>query len=81
MNVLLRVLLSLNCFLLGVLLVFLPWSGVWERNYFLNHYPTLVPFLLNPSLRGAISGLGLLDIGVAAGLLWRRRAESLAARN
>ena len=81
MNVLLRVLLSLNCFLLGVLLIFLPWSGVWERNYFLNHYPSWVPFLLNPSVRGAISGLGLLDIGVAAGLLWRRRAESLAARN
>ncbi len=80
MNRLLRVLFILVCFELGVLLVFLPWSGAWERNYFLNRYPSLIPFLLNPSVRGAISGLGLLDIALAAGML-RRRPATVVTRS
>lgn len=56
--------LILFCLELGVFLVVLPWSGVWERNYFLFRYPTLGPWVLNYYLRGAISGLGLVDIGL-----------------
>ncbi len=80
MNRILRVLLILICFELGVLLIFLPWSGLWERNYFLNRYPSLNPFLLNPSVRGAISGLGLLNILLAAGMI-RRRPAPVATRS
>ena len=71
MNRLLRVVLILLCFELGVLLVFIPWSYTWEHNYFLNRYPALIPYLLNNSVRGAISGLGVLDIVLAGGLLRR----------
>jgi hypothetical protein len=53
-------------FELGVVLLFLPWLQVWESNYFLGHYPVLRPYLLHPSLRGAITGLGALDILLAA---------------
>jgi len=53
-------------FELGVVLLFLPWLYVWDSNYFLSHYPTLRPYLLHPSLRGAITGLGALDILLAA---------------
>ena len=77
----LRVVLILLCFELGVVLVFIPWSYTWERNYFLNRYPALIPYLLNPSVRGAITGLGLLDIAVAAGMVWRRRPATVATRN
>ncbi len=77
----LRVLLILLCFELGVLLVFVPWSGAWERNYFLNRYPALIPYLLNPSVRGAITGLGVLDIALAAGMLRRRRPATVATRS
>lgn len=80
MNRLLRVVLILLCFEMGALLVFVPWSGAWERNYFLTRYPALIPYLLNPSVRGAISGLGVLDIALAAGLI-RRRPETVAARS
>ena len=73
----LRILLSLVCFELGVVLIFIPWSGFWERNYFLDRYPVLIPYLLNPYLRGAVTGLGVIDIGIAAGLL-RRRAPAVA---
>lgn len=59
-------------FEVGVVLLFLPWLSLWDRNYFLSHYPTLRPFLLNPSVRGVVTGLGVLDIVVAAGMLRRQ---------
>ncbi len=78
MNRLLRVVLVLLCFELGVILVLIPWSAFWERNFFLDRYPQLIPILLNSYLRGAISGLGLLDIWIAGGML-RRRSPARAA--
>ena len=58
--------LILFCLELGVFLVILPWTSLWERNYFLFRYPGLTPWLLNHYLRGALSGLGLVDIGLGA---------------
>ncbi|HJY85359.1 MAG TPA: hypothetical protein VKE24_00850 [Candidatus Acidoferrales bacterium] len=81
MNRVLHVLLILLCFELGVLLVFLPWSGAWDHNYFLNRYPALIPYVLNPSVRGVITGLGLLDIVVAGNMLRRRRPATVATRS
>jgi hypothetical protein len=52
-------------FEIGAVLLFLPWLELWESNYFLGHYPILRPFLLHPSLRGAVTGLGALDILLA----------------
>ena len=81
MNRILRVVLILLCFEMGVLLVFLPWSNAWESNYFLNRFPMLIRYALNPSVRGAISGLGLLDILLAAGMIRRRQPETVASRS
>ena len=75
----LRVLLSLDIFLLGVILILLPWLGYWEHNYFLDKYPEMIPYLLHPSLRGAITGLGVLDVMLAGSML-RGRADSVATR-
>jgi len=36
MKSLLRVLLSLDVFLLGVVLILIPWLGYWEHNFFLE---------------------------------------------
>ncbi len=74
MTRLLRVLVVLILFELGMLLIFLPWSSQWDHNYFLSRYPELIRFLLHPSTRGLISGLGVLDIVVAVSLL-RRPAD------
>ena len=53
-------------------LILLPWSNqYWDHNYFLGRYPELIRILLHPSMRGIISGLGVLDIIVAVGLLRR----------
>jgi len=69
-------------FELGVVLLFLPWLQLWESNYFLGHYPLLRPYLLHPSLRGAITGLGALDILLAADLVRRiMRMKTTQARS
>jgi len=79
MNRLLRVVLALLCFELGAILVLVPWFPFWERNFFLDRFPQLIPVLLNSYLRGVISGLGLLDIWIAATLLRPRRPARTAA--
>ncbi|MFZ0880143.1 MAG: hypothetical protein WCA98_04980 [Candidatus Acidiferrales bacterium] len=80
MNRSLRVILLLIWLELGLMLILVPWSSYWEANYFLNRFPGLIPFLLNPYLRGAISGLGLLDAALAAET-FRRKAFAIAEPN
>ncbi|OFW21831.1 MAG: hypothetical protein A3H97_08130 [Acidobacteria bacterium RIFCSPLOWO2_02_FULL_65_29] len=47
---------------IGLLLVVLPWSAFWERNYFVYAWPSLFPVLTNHYLRGAVSGLGVVNL-------------------
>jgi hypothetical protein len=72
MNRLTRALVLLLWFDVGVLLALIPWSNLWESNYFLSRYPSLMPYLLNAYVRGAITGLGLADMVMAAESLLRR---------
>ena len=51
---------------MGLLLIVLPWSGFWEENYFAVAWPALGALLNNNYARGAISGLGVVN--VVAGL-------------
>jgi hypothetical protein len=46
----------------GLLLIVLPWSTFWDRNYFVYLAPILQPLLTNNFVRGAISGLGILNL-------------------
>ncbi len=75
----LHVLLCLDVFLLGVMLLLVPWLGFWDHNFFLDKYPGLIPILLHPSVRGVVTGLGALDIFLAANML-RERPNSIASR-
>jgi hypothetical protein len=46
-----------------LLLVVLPWSAFWDhRNYFALTWPTLRFFLSNNFVRGAITGLGVVNL-------------------
>jgi hypothetical protein len=47
---------------IGLLLIVLPWSAFWERNYFVYSWPAVRPFLTNHFLRGAVSGLGFINL-------------------
>jgi hypothetical protein len=78
MNRFVRALLILLCFEMGAILVYLPWSSLWEQNYFLIHFPALIPVMLHPSVRGAVSGIGVLDIILAAGMI-RRSSQAASA--
>ncbi len=46
----------------GLLLIVLPWSAFWDRNYFASAWPELRPLLTNNFLRGAVTGLGVVNL-------------------
>jgi hypothetical protein len=46
----------------GLLLMVLPWSAFWERNYFAAIWPVLQPIVGNNYLRGAVTGLGVVNL-------------------
>lgn len=76
MNRLFRAMLVVLCFEMGALLLYLPWTQFWEQNYFLSHFPLLMPVVLHPSFRGLVSGIGLLDIFLAFGFIGARPGVS-----
>jgi hypothetical protein len=51
----------------GFVLVVVPWSAFWDRNYFAESLPLLDAIISNNYVRGAVSGLGLINI--AAGVV------------
>lgn len=66
----------------GLLLVLVPWSPFWERNYFLTAFPALQEIVRNNYLRGAVSGLGVVNLlmgfkELASVLLARRRMDTM----
>lgn len=73
MNRIYRALLVVLAFEMGALLLYLPWSIYWENNYFLSHYPWLMRVVLHPFFRGAVSGIGVLDILLAIGWIGSRQ--------
>jgi hypothetical protein len=46
----------------GLLLMVLPWSGFWERNYFAAIWPALRDVVANDFVRGGVTGLGLVNL-------------------
>ena len=46
----------------GLLLIVLPWSAFWEHNYFAAAWPPLQRMLTNNFVRGAVTGLGLVNL-------------------
>ena len=48
----------------GFALVVLPWSAFWDRNYFAYALPLVGDVITNDFVRGAISGIGLVNVVV-----------------
>ena len=66
----------LFCIELGLVLVVLPWmTGYWFGGGWLSRWPELRNLLQSGFLRGAVSGLGLLDIwlGIMEAIRYRDR--------
>jgi hypothetical protein len=51
--------------LVGLFLSLAPWTPWWERNYLLQLYPVLRHLALSGFVRGAVTGLGLVNILLA----------------
>ena len=62
-----RLLIVAFFFEFGIALLVVPWSSFWDRNYFAEALPTLHLFITNNFVRGAVSGLGLVNL--AAGVV------------
>lgn len=65
------VLLIVFCLELGLFLLIYPWTDGWSGNYFSWIGPARTQavwhgFWNNPYLRGAVSGIGLVNIWIAA---------------
>jgi hypothetical protein len=62
-----RLLLVVFFFEIGLVLLVIPWLAFWDRNYFGQLVPPLGAFMTNNFVRGAVSGLGVINI-IAGGV-------------
>ena len=62
-----RLLFAAYFFEVGFLLIVLPWTTLWDYNYLFDGVPSLHAWLLSPYIRGAVSGLGLFNLGLGIG--------------
>ncbi|MEJ7609402.1 MAG: hypothetical protein WKF37_24790 [Bryobacteraceae bacterium] len=70
------VMTAIFCFELGVALLIFPWIESWSTSYF-GYLPSWARGIwLNPYFRGAISGLGLLNIYISFLEVFRLRRFS-----
>ncbi len=55
-------LLAVFCFCLGLFLVLWPWTPLWPVNYFVSLLPGSERWWLDPHVRGAVSGVGVVNL-------------------
>jgi hypothetical protein len=74
-----RLLLIALFFEVGIVLSVVPWSIYWDRNYFAESLPLLHALVTNNFVRGAVTGLGLVNLATAlvelAAIFAARRAR------
>jgi len=61
------------CFEVGVFLLLFPWLDLWQRNYLGSLTPEWIDIWNSSYLRGAVSGLGVINIGISFSELFRLR--------
>ena len=50
------------CLEVGLFLMFIPWSELWEGNYLLNYIPAFRQIVLHSFFRTGVTALGGIDI-------------------
>ncbi len=63
----------LFCLEVGIVLMVGPWTRAWTENSLSTSFPAFHDFLMNGFVRGAVSGLGLVDfwIGISRAISYR----------
>lgn len=72
-NKALAILLVAFCFEIGVFLVIFPWTPYWDTNYIGAVIPQWHQLWDNLYLRGAVSGLGVVNLYIAVLEMYRLR--------
>ena len=67
------ILFVIVCFEVGAFLVIFPWTQQWDSNSLASLLPSLRDYWTSSYFRGALSGLGLLNIYISIGELLRLR--------
>jgi hypothetical protein len=57
-----RLLIVAFFFEFGFALLIVPWSAFWDRNYFAEMVPLVHSVITNNFVRGAVSGLGVVNV-------------------
>lgn len=57
----------------GIFLFVAPWSPHWSGNLLIEYVPAWQPIFMNEFVRGACSGLGLLNLWFAFNGVWKFR--------
>ena len=61
------------CFEVGAFLTVFPWTSQWDTNSVASLFPLLRDLWVSSYFRGALSGLGLLNIYISLGEVSRLR--------
>ena len=60
-----KIVLTLFCLEVGGFLLIFPWIPQWSDNYFFSFAEQLRPVFMSPFFKGAVSGLGALNLYLA----------------
>ena len=70
----------LSSLLVGLVLLVAPWTSLWDSNWLLQPHPAVRELLLSAFTRGAVSGLGLVNIVIALHDVHARLLEAARRR-
>ena len=68
-----RLIFIVFCFELGVFLMVFPWLDYWDNNFIATLAPWIEGFWSNLYFRGAVSGLGVVNIYISLAEVFRLR--------
>ena len=67
-------------FVVGTFLLVLPWMNIWDNNYIVYHYPSVRSIVSNSFFKGAVLGLGIVNILIGfeeIAILWKRSRNQI----
>jgi hypothetical protein len=70
------VLLITFCLEIGLFLLIFPWTDSWDKNYFAALAPRLRDYWANMYVRGAVSGVGVINLYISLVEVFRLRRFS-----
>lgn len=66
----------------GIFFLWLPWLSFWDANFLTYQYPQILPLVSNPFFKGAVLGLGIVNImiGIHEIVHFKKRSRGIFYR-